>query len=148
MNALTSQTGGEGGGGISTEIALARMYCQRLLLESWTQSHVQVNLLNIPKSLRYEKDPDNNMDETFLSLAVADCFGPLHATAERSCENLGASSASGITNDIQGVMSYRFQSPDLPNRGDLLCVLEALPRTEWFCDAALVRSAKIMFVSP
>ena len=143
----SSSATSEGGGGISTEIALGRMYAQRLLLESWTQSRRQANTLTGPTVEGEKTTSDNIMDETFFMLAVADCFGPLHATAKRASENLGASSASGITSGVQGVMSCRFESPDTPNRGALLRVLEdALPKSfaNGLVRDAFARSAQIM----
>ena len=137
----------EGGGGIPTEIALGRMYAQRLLLESWTQSRRRANTLTSLNTEVKEAASDNIMDETFLKLAVADCFGPLHATAERASKNLGASLPSGITSGVQGVMSCRFESPDMPNREALLQVLEkSLPKSfqKGQVSAAFALSAQVM----
>ena len=76
------------------EIALGRMYAQRLLLESWTQTREHT-------SNTKEKE-DLILNASFFVLVINDCFGPLHATAQRSSENSGHSSSSGITTGIEG----------------------------------------------
>jgi len=76
------------------EIALGRMFAQRLLLESWTQTREHT-------SNTKEKE-DLILNASFFVLVINDCFGPLHATAQRSSENSGHSSSSGITTGIEG----------------------------------------------
>ena len=67
--------------GASCEVALARMYAQRLLLESWSQRRERASTVE-------EKDA-LVLDPHFFALAINDCFGPLHTTAARSAENSG-----------------------------------------------------------
>ncbi len=118
----------EGGAGISTEIALGRMYAQRLLLESWSLRRERVDPFETMNPNARAKERENIiMDETFYTLAVHDCFGPLHATAQRASSGAYHSSI-GINSGVDAVLACGFESPDSPHGGGTLDVLlEALP---------------------